>query len=114
MSNRHLAAARTIVTGSPGAHAILVQLADCACDKCGMAWPGVSNLMRWTEMGETSVRKALDLLRDKGLVDIHAYPKGGRGRATEYVVLPHLGELSPAPCGECRQRMVKPFATRGV
>lgn len=108
MSNRHLHAALETTVGSPGAKSTLLLLADRACGECGLAWPGVETLMRWSEMGESSVRRALELLRERGLVAVHRFPKGGRGLSTEYVVLPHLPGLSTAPCAECGKKLKKP------
>jgi hypothetical protein len=90
--------------GRPGSKAVLYCLADLACDRCGRAWPGVEFIARRTEMGKTGVRKALDDLKAAGLITVHAFPSGGRGRATEYIVLPQLPKLSTAPCVECGER----------
>ena len=108
MSHEHVQVALNLELDYPGAKLALLILSWHACRACGIAWPGVAYLERKTGMGPTTVRKALDwlLARDPGqLLKIHAYPKGGRGVATEYVVLPGFIELSPAPCEECRSRM---------
>lgn len=105
MSNRHHAAGLELVIGSPGAKAILLLLCDRACERCGLAWPGVPTLARWSEMSVASVRRALDTLREAGHIDVHRFPKGGRGLSTEYIVLPALPDLSTAPCGECGKRL---------
>lgn len=111
-----------------GTKLVLVLFAFRACPTCGLCWLGTKRLMAETGLGETRIQKALRELRDGGLLKIHAYASGGRGRSTEYIVLPQHMELSTAPCGECRVRMKnpprgegfdkggteKPPATRGV
>ncbi len=93
---------------------LLYDLAIRACPKCGITWPGVTNLMRSTGMGETLLRESLGELVGRKLVAIHRYPSGGRGRATEYIVLPLHMELSTAPCGECQSLMKTPRAAKGM
>ncbi len=95
---------------------LLYDLAIRACPHCGLTWPGIPNLMRSTGMGETLLRETLgELARsDPSLIVVHRYPSGGRGRATEYVVLPHHTDLSTAPCGECKSRMKTPRAAGGM
>jgi hypothetical protein len=99
-----------------------------ACDYCGMAWPGVRKLCEETGMGATAVRGALDWLVKEGHLEVRAYAHGGRGRSTEYIILPRIRELSTAPCGKCQFHQAnpsrgegfgkdvtrKPTATRGV
>lgn len=109
MSNGHYAEALELTIGSPGAKSVLLVLADRACGTCGLCWPGVNKIAEWTEMGPTSIRKALDTLRERGLIIASGYETGGRGRTTEYVVLPHLPGLSTAPCVECVKRRKKPI-----
>lgn len=92
---------------------LLLVMAARACPGCGLTWLGTRRLTRETGLGETSLRKALRELTDLGHITIHAYPKGGRGRATEYVVLPQVLRLSTAPCGECRARMANPSRGEG-
>jgi hypothetical protein len=76
-----------------------------SCQFCGLTWLGIKRMQDETGMGETSVRAALRHLVDAGLLLVHAYPQGGRGRATEYIVLPGAArgveKLSTAPCGKC-------------
>jgi hypothetical protein len=105
VSFRHRNAALELTVGSHGVKAILMLMADRACEHCGLAWPGVPTLARWSEMSVASVRRALDTLREAGHLDVHRFPKGGRGLSTEYIVLPSLPELSTAPCGECGKRL---------
>lgn len=108
--------------------AVLIALADSACDTCGLAWPGMACLERKTEFGATAIRKALSELSAQGIVHARAYVKGGRGRSTEYILLSRFRELSTAPCVKCQANMAKPprgggydkggthkpIATRGV
>jgi hypothetical protein len=95
---------------------LLYDLAIRACPRCGLTWPGVPNLMRSTGMGETLLRDTLGELsrKDRALIVVHRYPTGGRGRATEYVVLPAHTELSTAPCGECQSRQKTPRVAKGI
>jgi len=95
------------------AKAVLVAMADAGCDQCGMAWPGVSYLERKVEFGATTIRNALAALTNQGLIEIRAYAKGGRGMATEYVVLRQFIELSTAPCGKCSANLTKPSRRGG-
>jgi hypothetical protein len=101
-------AAYTVTTGTPVRKAVLLALARRACDTCGFAWPGVAGIAESSELKPTAVRDALGALVQAGWLNIYRYPAGGRGVATEYVVLPSIGELSTAPCGECRKRMKNP------
>ena len=110
MSFEHLSAAGELDAGvgtplTARGKAVLWVLALRACRDCGLAWPGARYLEAKTGLGESAVRGGLRELERAGYLKIHAYPTGGRGRATEYIVLPALLELSTAPCGECRSRM---------
>lgn len=87
---------------------VLHALADHACECCGLAWPSVPTLAAKCNLGATTVREALDRLERAGLLRVHAYPQGGRGRSTQYVVLPELAELSTAPCGKCAGNLRNP------
>jgi hypothetical protein len=95
---------------------VLVVMAQAACRACGLAWPGINLVCRRTGLGATTVRKSLEWLEhDRHLIRTHAYPRGGRGVATEYILmLPGLTDLSTAPCGECLQRMKTHRAARGI
>lgn len=93
---------------------LLYDLAIRACPHCGLTWPGVPNLLRSTGMGESALRETIGALAERGLLVIHRYPTGGRGRATEYVVLPNHTDLSPAPCGECASRMKTLHRAKGM
>jgi hypothetical protein len=89
---------------------VLLALVDHACDDCGFCWPGMRHLAVKTGLGSTAIAAAIKALAEspEGLLRIHAYPQGGRGRATEYVVLPGVIKLSTAPCGKCLFRMQYP------
>ena len=100
----HIRAAYATTAGSPGAKAVLLCLADRACDECGLAWPGIAYICERTEIGTTRGRALIAQLVESGLLRIHAYPKGGRGVTTEYVVLPAVTKLSTAPCAGCQSR----------
>jgi len=99
----HIRAAYGVAAGGPGPKAVLVCMADRACDVCGMAWPGVAYLADRTEIPERRVSIHLRALLDSGLLTVHGYSKGGRGRSTEYIVLPQVAKLSTAPCEKCAQ-----------
>lgn len=117
MSNLHLRQAWLVPRDGPtGVSAptklVLLALADHACEECGLAWPGRRLLGQKTLLGPTRIGKAVDELLAVGLVVVHAYPKGGRGRSTEFVVLPGL-KLSPPPCPRCLEaQKPKPTAPR--
>jgi hypothetical protein len=114
VSYEHLDAAAELEGLAPGPKLVLVALAKTACKTCGLGWPGVKWIARKTGMKETSIRAALEVLRSRDLIQIHGYATGGRGRSTEYVVLPGLFELSTAPCGECRANMQTPRVAKGI
>lgn len=99
--------ARVVVLPGP-TKLVLMILASHACNLCGLCWPGMKTLTQECGLGQTRIREALDELVSGDLIAVHAYPKGGRGRATEYVVLPKHMELSTAPCGKCRENQEKP------
>ncbi len=81
---------------------VLVAMADHACDICGLTWPGIRRLMRETGLYERTIQTALSALTAAGLLSIRSYPHGGRGRTTEYLVLPgKVVGLSTAPCAKC-------------
>lgn len=76
---------------------VLVALADHA-DERGVCWPGVWRLTMFTQLSERTVQRCLQELVRLGVVKIRAYPKGGRRRATEYVVaVPVAGESTDDP-----------------
>lgn len=100
MSNAHSDAICPLELPAPTKF-VLFRLADHACEICGLTWVGVPVLAIETRLGRTRIKEALRELENGGWLKIHAYPTGGRGRATEYVVLPGVLELSTAPCGKC-------------
>jgi len=87
---------------------VLMRLAWHACETCGLAWPSNRTLCLKTGIGETRVRASLDELTAAGHLRIHAYATGGRGRSTQYIVLPSLAGLSTAPCGKCQWNLQNP------
>jgi hypothetical protein len=103
-----------ITTGSQGRKAVLIALAFRACDKCGICWPGVRWIMERTELSERGVQTCLAQLVSVNHIAVRRYSSGGRGVSTEYVVLPDVGELSTAPCGECASRMKNPAGVAGL
>jgi hypothetical protein len=105
---KQLEASYHVNAGDPGTKAVLCALAFHSCDTCGLAWPGVKLLVSETEFGATAVRKGLAAITASGLAAVFRFPHGGRGLSTEYVVLTHVRELSPAPCVDCGQRMKNP------
>ena len=110
MSNRHIDAAWQVKL--PGRQKlILLALADHACDECGLAWPGVSRLVKRTGIGTTRLREDLQSLTDVGLLEIRRYPRGGRGRATEYVVLGALVVVAQTPCATCARNLAGSHAS---
>lgn len=92
---------------------VLLRYAWHACEVCGLAWPGVKTLTEKTGLGATAVRKHVDALEHAGWLRLHAYPKGGRGRSTQYVVLPGLPGLSTAPCAKCQWNLSNPSPRGG-
>ena len=111
MSNRHINATLELKL-APRQKLLLLVLANHACDDCGLAWPGVSCLARETGLGATSLREDLQALTDAGLLEIRRYPRGGAGRATEYIVLGSLIELGHAPCATCAENLAAPRPRR--
>lgn len=107
MGFRALQIAYPLDLGKPAPKAVLLAMAWHACDDCRTSWPGHSLLTADTHLGRTAIKAALaTLVLDNWLV-IGRFPNGGRGLATEYVVLPSFPVKSTAPCGECRNRMKK-------
>lgn len=113
MGFRHSSEAYKSPTGSPGRQAVLVALAFRACDSCGLCWPGMAWLEISTQMSDRSIQRALTELQAAGLLEIRRYGRGGRGVATEYVVLPQAPKFSTAPCGDCAERMRNPVSASG-
>lgn len=98
----------------PAAKSVLLHLAYPACETCGLVWAGRKWLARVTGLGGTAITQALEWLVKEGHLTIHAYPKGGRGRSTEYVVLPQLLELSTPRCGQCRRKQERSREPVGI
>ena len=109
----HIRAAYETTAGGPGLKAVLACMADRACDVCGLAWPGIPYLAERTEIPERRVSAHLAALKASGLIAVHGYSTGGRGRTTEYIVLPQVSKLSTAPCEKCGQRR-KTLSPRAV
>jgi hypothetical protein len=72
-----------------------------ACRDCGIAFAGVKLLCIETGLADRSVRRALEDLVQRELIIVIGYPKGGRGRTTEYLVAPHVVPLSRGRCKLC-------------
>jgi hypothetical protein len=104
MSNRHIDAAWQVRL-SGRQKLVLLALADHACDECGLAWPGIPRLATRTGIGATTLREDLQALTDAGLLEIRRYPRGGRGRATEYVVLGPLVPVAQTACPTCARNL---------
>jgi hypothetical protein len=113
MGVKLIGAAYSLTLGDGITKAVLVAMADSGCNVCGLAWPGISHLERKTELGPTVIRKALASLTKQGMIRIWAYPRGGRGRSTEYRVLEQFVELSTPPCRDCQLNMKKPSRRGG-
>jgi len=96
------------------AKSVLMHLAYPACKHCGLTWAGVGWIERKSGLGRTAIKDALQWLVREGHLQIHAYPHGGRGRSTEYVVLPRLIELSTPRCGECRLKQERGRQPAGI
>lgn len=114
MSVVQVRAAYRVRVGSGSGKAVLMLLADHACERCGLAWPGVGYISETTEVSRASVTRALKHLEAGGWIRVHGYATGGRGRATEFVVMPELQALAVAPCASCRARMVDPARRSGT
>jgi hypothetical protein len=110
---RHSSEAYRSPAGSPGRQAVLAALAFRACDNCGLCWPGMAWLEISTQMSDRSIQKALGELQAAGLLEIRRYGRGGRGVATEYIVLPRAPKFSTAPCADCAERMRNPEGRSG-
>lgn len=120
MGYAHMNALRMIqVRGGVYSKTVLMALADGACPFCGLVWWGVRKLETVTQAGPTRIKASLEELVADGFLRIHAYPRGGRGMTTEYVVAPALVEhTETAPCQRCLAEMKptrsKQFAGRPV
>lgn len=101
MSARHQRVAWDVIGLDTYERILLLAYGRHACETCGLCWPGTARLEILTGIGHTALASVRGRLVAKGLLKIHAYPKGGRGMSTEMVVLPKDVELSTAPCGKC-------------
>jgi hypothetical protein len=87
---------------------VLLCYAHHACELCGLAWPSAKTVAARTGLGLTAVRESVDRLVKLGCLKLHAYPQGGRGRSTQYVVLPvALPDLSTPACAKCQWNIGK-------
>lgn len=114
MSAAHQRVAWDIVGLTSDERLLLLAYARHACENCGLCWPGRTRLQIMTGLGSTTLSAVARRLVERGLLKIHAYPKGGRGRATEMVVLPKDMQLSPAPCGKCGDNLKTSRAALGL
>ncbi len=78
---------------APTLKLVLLVIAEHA-DPSGLCWPSKWRVARMTCLDERSVRAALSELVRLDLLKIRAYGKGGRGRATQYVISHKVAELS--------------------
>lgn len=101
MSAQHQRVAWDIIGLDTHERLLLLAYARHACQNCGLCWPGNVRLQIMTAMGRSTVTAVAARLVAGGHLRIHAYPRGGRGMSTEYVVLPKELGLSTAPCGKC-------------
>ncbi len=114
MSWLHIDAA-LLLEGIPAApKTVLVHLGQPACEVCGLSWAGIGWLERKTGLGRTAVKAALDWLVHEHYLQVFAYPQGGRGRSTEYIVLPLLVQLSTPRCGKCVSNMQRGRHATGI
>ncbi len=101
MSAQHQRVAWDVLGLDTHERVLLLAYARHACQNCGLCWPGNERLQILTGMGRSSIKATAAQLVAAGHLRIHAYPRGGRGMTTEYVVLPKVLGLSTAPCGKC-------------
>lgn len=113
MSVAHLNAAWDALVRTRNERILLLAYGRHACAFCGMCWPGNVRLELMCLLGETALSEARQSLVAQGYIKIHAYPRGGRGRATEIIVLLAGTELSTGPCGKCVENMKTPRRARG-
>lgn len=101
MSAQHQRVAWEVIGLDTHERLLLLAYARHACQFCGLCWPGHVRLQIMTGMGRTTIKATAARLVAAGHLAVHAYPRGGRGMSTEYVVLPKELALSTAPCGKC-------------
>jgi DNA-binding transcriptional ArsR family regulator len=86
MSHRAMTWAVDQRTGSPARKAVLMNLADRA-DAVWLCWPGQKLIAKDTELGERTVRRALDDLEKAGLLRRHHHRrKDGSWSSDRYVL----------------------------
>lgn len=106
MSNLHLGAAWLVPL--PGAEKLtLLAEADHACEFCGLAWPGLALLEQKTGIKRTRLKESLEALLEAGLLEVHAYGRGGRGCSTVYRLLIVECPVA-APCRRCQANLRSP------
>lgn len=69
---------------TPGERLVLVVLASHANDQTRICWPGMDNIVRRTGMHEDTIRRAINQLRDHGLLQRRNVAH--RGARTEYQI----------------------------
>jgi hypothetical protein len=114
MAWQHMAEIAEMENISGDQKLVLFSLATRACLECGLVWAGLDYLTRKSRRSETTVSAALRELKYTGLVTVHAYSRGGRGKATEYILLPQAFAYASAPCVACQERRQTPRAARGM
>ncbi len=86
---------------------VLLVMAGHCCKFCGLTWLGLDRLTQECGVSVTTLRAAIADLVSLGHLKIAYYPKGGRGKATEYVVFPNDPRLIPARCRVCLENQQK-------
>jgi hypothetical protein len=77
------------------------------CRYCGLIWLGIPRMVLECCMNEHRIRAAIAELEQRGLLQARFFLKGGRGKTTEYVVLPgHLALQAPR-CNKCVENQSK-------
>jgi len=76
---------------------VLLAYADHANTDTGVCWPTKLTIALKTGLSERAVQRAVKDLIDMGFLRVKAYPRGGRGRATEYVVVIEGADPTPPP-----------------
>jgi hypothetical protein len=83
--------------GSAGAKLVLIYLSHCASAEQGDCWPGIADIRRKTELNERTVRKAIDALLDRKLIEReHRLAPNGRCMSSIYRVAV-ISVEKPAP-----------------
>lgn len=114
MSAQHQRVAWEVIGLDTHERLLLLAYARHACQNCGLCWPGNVRLQLLTGMGRTTITAVARRLVDAGHLRVHAYARGGRGMATEYVVLPKELALSTAPCAKCVDNFKTNRAAGGI